>query len=102
MGNLQRRMFTGPWQWSWDMSIKKSFKIKERHRVDLGADLINWMNHPTFYVPPATAGDYGIGHQLQHQQPDLRTDQLDELQSEGHSAFGVLPLLALEEVLSRA
>jgi hypothetical protein len=60
VGNLQRRMFTGPWQWQWDMSIKKSFAIRERHRVDISADLINWMNHPTFYVPPATAGDYGI------------------------------------------
>ncbi len=48
VGNLQRRMFTGPWQWNWDMSIKKSFKIKERHSLDVGADLINWMNHPTF------------------------------------------------------
>ena len=27
--------------------------------MDVGADLINWMNHPTFYVPPATGGDYG-------------------------------------------
>jgi len=59
LGNLQRRLFTGPWQWSWDIAVKKSMKIKERHSVDLGADLINWMNHPTFYVPPATAGDYG-------------------------------------------
>ena len=41
---------TSPWQWQWDMSIKKSFAIRERHRVDIGADLINWMNHPTFYV----------------------------------------------------
>ncbi|MEO8592095.1 MAG: TonB-dependent receptor [Candidatus Solibacter sp.] len=59
LGNLQRRLFTGPWQWSWDMAVKKSFRIKERHSVDLGLDLINWMNHPTFYVPPATGGDYG-------------------------------------------
>ena len=59
VGNLQRRMFTGPWQWSWDIAVKKSFKIKERHSLDIGADLINWMNHPTFYVPPATGGDYG-------------------------------------------
>uniref|UniRef100_Q020V2 TonB-dependent transporter Oar-like beta-barrel domain-containing protein n=1 Tax=Solibacter usitatus (strain Ellin6076) TaxID=234267 RepID=Q020V2_SOLUE len=59
VGNLQRRLFTGPWQWSWDMSVKKTFHIKERHSVALGADLINWMNHPTFYVPPSTGGDYG-------------------------------------------
>jgi hypothetical protein len=59
VGNLQRRMFTSQWQWSWDMAIKKSFKFKERHSVDLGVDLINFTNHPTFYVPPATAGDSG-------------------------------------------
>ena len=59
VGNLQRRMFTGPWQWSWDMAIKKSFKFLDRHSVDLGAEFINFSNHPTFYVPPATAGDYG-------------------------------------------
>ncbi len=59
VGNLQRRMFTGPWQWSWDISVKKSFKVKERHSLDVGADLINWMNHPTFYIFPSTGGDYG-------------------------------------------
>jgi hypothetical protein len=59
VGNLQRRMFTGPWQWSWDMSVKKRVKFGERHSVEVGGDLINWMNHPTFYVPPATGGDYG-------------------------------------------
>jgi len=59
VGNLQRRMFTGPWQWQWDIAVKKSFQIHESHRVDLGIDLINWMNHPTFYVSPSTGGDYG-------------------------------------------
>ncbi len=59
LGNLQRRLFTGPWQWSWDIGIKKSFRIRERHSLDVGTDMINWMNHPTFYVPPATGGDYG-------------------------------------------
>jgi hypothetical protein len=59
VGNLQRRMFTGPWQWSWDMALKKSFRFRDRHSVDLGGEFINFSNHPTFYVPPATAGDYG-------------------------------------------
>jgi hypothetical protein len=59
VGNLQRRMFTGPWQWSWDINLKKAMKFGERHSVELGAEMINWMNHPTFYVPPATAGDSG-------------------------------------------
>jgi hypothetical protein len=59
VGNLQRRMFTGPWQWNWDASVKKEFRFLERHTLDLHFDFFNWMNHPTFYVPPSTAGDYG-------------------------------------------
>jgi hypothetical protein len=58
-GNLQRRMFSGPWVWSWDISLKKSFVLYERHTVDLHFDFFNWTNHTTFYIPPATAGDYG-------------------------------------------
>ena len=59
VGNLQRRMFTGPWQWNWDASVKKEFRFFERHTLDLHFDFFNVMNHPTFYIPPATAGDYG-------------------------------------------
>ncbi|HWQ54018.1 MAG TPA: TonB-dependent receptor [Bryobacteraceae bacterium] len=58
VGNLQRRAFNGPWQWSWNISTMKSVRFGERHSVDLRADMFNWMNHPTFYVPP-TSGDYG-------------------------------------------
>lgn len=59
VGNTQRRMFTGPWQWSWDMSVKKGFRLFERHTLDLHFDFFNFMNHPTFYLYPSTAGDYG-------------------------------------------
>jgi hypothetical protein len=59
VGDLQRRMFTGPWQWSWDMSLRKTFRFAERHTVDIHGDFFNFMNHPTFYIPPASAGDYG-------------------------------------------
>ena len=58
VGNLQRRMFDSPWQWSWDMSVKKAIAITERHSVDLKFDITNWMNHPTFYVYPSQ-GAYG-------------------------------------------
>jgi hypothetical protein len=53
-------MFSGPWQWSWDASVKKGVKITERQRLDLYFDFFNFMNHPTFSLPPATAGDYGV------------------------------------------
>ena len=59
VGNLQRRYFSGPWQWSWDASIIKSIQVIEKQTLDLHFDFFNWMNHPTFYTPPATAGDYG-------------------------------------------
>ncbi len=59
VGNLQRRMFTGPWQWQWDASVKKEFRFFERHTLNLHFDFFNWMNHPTFYIPPSTSGDYG-------------------------------------------
>jgi hypothetical protein len=60
VGNLQRRMFSGPWQWSFDTSVKKTVNFGERHRVDLHFDMFNFMNHPTFYVYPSTGGDYGF------------------------------------------
>jgi hypothetical protein len=58
-GNLQRRMFSGPWRWSWDISLKKSYVFAERHAMDLHFDFFNWTNHTTFIIPPATAaGSY--------------------------------------------
>jgi hypothetical protein len=61
VGNLQRRMFSGPWEWSWDMSVKKAIRLTERQTLDLHFDFFNWMNHPTFYVPAATSGDANLG-----------------------------------------
>ena len=58
LGNLQRRLFSGPWQHGWDASVKKSFKFGERLSADLHFDFFNVLNHPTFYVPPSQ-GDYG-------------------------------------------
>jgi hypothetical protein len=59
VGNLQRRMLSGPWQWALDFSVIKSVKLYERHSLDLHVDFFNITNHPTFYVYPSTAGDYG-------------------------------------------
>ncbi len=59
VGNLQRRMFSGPWNQALDMSVIKAVKIGERVKVDLHFDFFNALNHPTFYMPPSTAGDNG-------------------------------------------
>lgn len=58
VGNLQRRMFSGPWEWSWDVSVVKRIRIRERHSVDFHFDMFNFANHPTFYVYPTSNGDY--------------------------------------------
>ncbi len=57
VGNLARRMFSGPWQWSWDASVMKTVRFKERHQLEMNFDFFNWANHPTFYVAPQS-GDY--------------------------------------------
>jgi hypothetical protein len=64
VGDTQRRMFTGPWQQSWDMSLKKGFRLYERSTLDLHFDFFNYLNHPTFYIPPSTNGDYGLNGSL--------------------------------------
>lgn len=48
VGNLQRRMFSGPWQWSSDISVNKTIAFTERHTLDLHLDVFNWANHTTF------------------------------------------------------
>lgn len=55
-------MFSGPWQWSWDISVKKSIAFTERHTLDLHLEMFNFANHPTFYLYPATARDSSIAH----------------------------------------
>ena len=58
-------MFSGPWEWSWDISVKKAIAFTERHTLDLHLDVFNFANHPTFYLYPATAGDYGYANYYQ-------------------------------------
>ena len=50
VGNLQRRMFSGPTTFLLDMSLKKRIKFGERHSIELGADAFNIANHPAFAI----------------------------------------------------
>ncbi|MEO5923004.1 MAG: carboxypeptidase regulatory-like domain-containing protein [Bryobacteraceae bacterium] len=59
LGNLQRRAFTGPHDFSWDTSVAKTFRINDRQRFDLHFDFFNTFNHPTFTMRPSSAGDFG-------------------------------------------
>jgi hypothetical protein len=59
VGALQRRMFSGPWTHALDASLKKSIRLGEGRSLDLHFQAFNALNHPTFYVSPSDAGDYG-------------------------------------------
>jgi hypothetical protein len=55
LGVLQRRLFSGPWVFSLDMSALKAVKIKEQQTLELRMDAFNAPNHPSFW-----AGDQNI------------------------------------------
>lgn len=50
LGNLQRRMFSGPWTFNYDMSVAKRVNIAENQNIDLRMDVYNLPNHPAFYA----------------------------------------------------
>jgi hypothetical protein len=55
VGVLQRRLFSGPWTFNIDMSLKKTVPIKESQRIELRMDAFNALNHATFW-----SGDQSI------------------------------------------
>ncbi len=61
-GNLGRNSVYGPGQISWDMSVSRGFKIKEKLNMDLRGDFFNLMNHanannPTTGISSSTFGE---------------------------------------------
>jgi len=52
IGNLPRNAFNGPEFFNWDFSISKRTDITERINVVFGAELLNALNHPTFFIGP--------------------------------------------------
>ena len=53
-GNLGRNRFRGPFQQNWDMSLAKTWAVREGHSVRFSADLFNVWNHPIFDKPSKT------------------------------------------------
>src|SRR5262249_13780907 len=54
IGGLQRRWFSGPWNFLFDTAVAKRINITERHNVELRMEAFNVFNHPTFYVDSET------------------------------------------------
>ncbi|HTT21423.1 MAG TPA: hypothetical protein VMG82_21015, partial [Candidatus Sulfotelmatobacter sp.] len=44
-----------------DLSLKKSFQLKERAKVTLGAEAYNLFNHPNFSVPSNSQNPFSLG-----------------------------------------
>ena len=62
-GNTPRNSFRGPMQQNWDLSLIKSFHIKESHEFLFRMDTFNLWNHPIFRFPSSvdigTASTFG-------------------------------------------
>ena len=50
LGQLQRRMFSGPWAFNLDASIIKRFTLLEGHTVEFRAEAFNLTNTPSWFV----------------------------------------------------
>ena len=51
IGGLQRRWFSGPWDFNLDLAILKKFQLHETHSLEFRVEALNASNHPTWYVP---------------------------------------------------
>jgi hypothetical protein len=61
-GNLGRTIpMRGPGQANWDMSIFKTFTIKERIKSQFRFEALNAMNTPLFYAPNVSFGSSTFG-----------------------------------------
>ena len=50
IGSLQRRQFSGPWDFALDLGLRKRTQITERHSLELFVEATNALNHPAFFV----------------------------------------------------
>ena len=61
VGNLQRRLFSGPSAFVFDFSVSKLTTITENHSVKVGARVENILNHPSFFTGSHSIGSTQFG-----------------------------------------
>ena len=59
-GNSPRNVLHGPALMSVDAAVARTFKIRERTRLQYRAEFLNALNHPNFYLPNNYAGRTGV------------------------------------------
>jgi hypothetical protein len=60
-GNSSRNSFVGPGYFNIDMSMVKSFRLREQRRIVFRIEAYNIFNHPNFGVPDANLSDATFG-----------------------------------------
>jgi len=55
-GNSGSGIVTGPGQWNWDISVRKTTKLRESWSMEFRADFFNAFNHTQFANPACGAG----------------------------------------------
>ena len=61
VGALQRRMFSGPWTFNFDMAVLKNFPIAEGKTLELRAEATNLFNNASWLVFDQNINDPGFG-----------------------------------------
>ncbi len=61
IGQLQQRIFTGPWDTTFDFAVFKETRITERQKIVLRLDSTNFFNHPAFTFSDATVTSATFG-----------------------------------------
>jgi hypothetical protein len=60
-GTMPRNSFRGPGYFDTDVNVNKTFAVRERYKLTLGAYFFNILNHPNFDAPnnSVTSGTFG-------------------------------------------
>ena len=66
IGALQRRMFSGPWDFNMDLALIKKTQITERQSVELRMDAQNIFNHASFFVGDQSINSTQFGRVTQN------------------------------------
>jgi hypothetical protein len=60
-GNAGRNILRGPRFAQFDLSLQKSFHLREGMKIAVGAEAYNLFNHPNFAVPSNTQSPLTLG-----------------------------------------
>jgi hypothetical protein len=54
----------GPWFQTWDVSLAKRTRIREKHSIEFRVQALNLFNHPNFFLVPNSTGNISVASNL--------------------------------------